>query len=63
MDSHFVVSTKKSTFTCHLTGDGWEVTIYQHQRLNSGGVEGKITMPKDWAPTRVIQYLEILDKA
>ena len=64
MDKHFVVSTKKSTFTCHHTDTGWEIDMYQGKGgVPSCAVSGKIIMPVDWSPTRVMQYLEVLDKA
>lgn len=67
MDKHFVVSTGNSTFTCNnvatIDSSVWEIQLYQHKGLKSGGVEGKVFLPGDWAPTRVLQYLEVLDKA
>lgn len=64
MDKSFYIETDKSSYTCKKVFPGstnekefWKVDLVQ------GKVRGELILPGDWAPTRVLQYLESIDNA
>lgn len=62
MDTQFVITTNNGNYNCCKIGMENEGRHWSVQFKQLNGATGVLRLPDDWGPTRIVQFLEGLDK-